>query len=233
MQGLKFEIKSIIMLKRLIIFIILISSTYSYAQQTDCKVMKPEISGTYTGGCRKGLASGKGIAQGVDRYEGQFSKGLPDGKGTYRWASGVYYEGSWSKGLRDGEGRMVYPDSTVTGVWKGDRYMGKKMSAPYRIISSLSVSRYTFTKSADKNNIVTIRIMQGGMDNISIEDFSLAYDSGTEYRTGNFYGIESIKFPVTIKVKYRSWNQLMTSQYNVIFEFVIDQPASWNVIIVN
>ena len=74
--------------------------------------------------------------------------------------------------------------------------------------------------------------MQGGLDNISIEDFSLVYDSGSEYRSGNYYGIENVKFPVNVKVKYRSWNQLMTTQYNVIFEFVINQPGSWEIVII-
>jgi len=221
------------MIKRLNIILILISASYAYGQQTDCKVLNPAISGSYSGGCKKGLASGNGVAQGTDRYEGQFSRGLPDGKGTYRWASGVYYEGEWKKGLREGEGKMVYPDSIVTGVWKADNYMGKKVLAPYRIISTLSVTRYTFTRTDNNNNNVIIRIMQGGMDNVSIEDFSLAYDSGTEYRAGNYYGIENIRYPVDVKVKYRSWNQIKTTQYNVIFEFVISQPGSWNVVIVN
>jgi hypothetical protein len=64
---------------------------------------------------------------------------------------------------------------------------------------------------------------------MTIEDFSLAYDSGSEYRSGNYYGIENMKFPVSVKVKYRSWNQLRTSQYNVIFEFIINEPGSWDV----
>ena len=54
--------------------IILFPGVHVYAQQTDCKVTMPKLSGTYTGGCKKGLAQGKGIAQGVDRYEGQFYK---------------------------------------------------------------------------------------------------------------------------------------------------------------
>jgi hypothetical protein len=179
------------------------------------------------------LANGKGIAQGIDHYEGQFIKGLPSGRGTYRWASGVYYEGEWKNGMREGEGKMVYPDSTVTGFWKEDKYQGDKPIQPFKIITSMSVSRYSITKAADKNDGVRIRLMQGGLNNISIEDFSLVYDSGSEYRSGNYYGIESVKFPLNVKVKYRSWNQLMTTQYNVIFEFVIYQPGSWEIVITN
>jgi hypothetical protein len=214
------------------VFIIFIGSNL-YAQTSDCKVTKASISGTYTGGCKNGLAHGKGIAQGIDRYEGQFIKGLPSGTGIYRWANGVYFEGMWKKGMMEGEGKMVYPDSVVTGVWKEDKYMGKKEIAPYAIVSSMSVARSTITKTGDGNYRVKIQIKQGGSDNVSIEDFSLAYDSGSEYRSGNYYGIENVRFPVSVKVKYRSWNQLRTAQYSVIFEFIINEPGSWDVILIN
>jgi len=221
------------MLKRVSLILLLVSGNFAYAQQADCKVLKPEIAGSYSGECKKGLAHGKGIAQGTDRYEGAFFKGLPSGKGTYRWANGVSYEGEWKNGLKEGAGKMVYPDSVVTGLWKEDRYIGKQAIAPYKIITSMSVSRSTIIKSGDRNQTVKIQIKQGGIDNISIENFSMVYDSGSEYRSGNYYGIENVRFPLNVKVKYRSWNQLMTSQYNVTFEFVINHPGSWDVVIIN
>ena len=46
------------------------------AQQNDCKVLLESISGTYEGKCKNGLAHGKGIAQGTDRYEGTFVCGF-------------------------------------------------------------------------------------------------------------------------------------------------------------
>jgi hypothetical protein len=126
---------------------------------------------------------------------------------------------------------MVYPDSVVTGIWKADKYMGKKMSAPYKILTSISVARSSIVKSTGMVDGVKIRIMEGGTDNTSIEDFSLAYDSGSEYRNGNSYGVENVKFPLTVKIKYHSWNKLRTAQYNVIFEFMIIQPGNWDVVI--
>jgi hypothetical protein len=221
------------MLKKLFFILLLIAGSCAYAQQSDCKVLKPEIAGVYSGDCKNGLAQGKGIAQGIDRYEGQFKKGLPNGTGTYKWANGVYYAGGWKNGLRDGSGKMVYPDSTVNGEWREDKYMGIKKIAPFMIVSSLSVARYTFTKNPEKNDRVKIRLMQSGQDNTDIEDFSVVYDSGTEYRSGNFYGIENVTYPLTVKVKYRCWNQLKTSQFNVIFEFLINEHGSWDVVISN
>jgi hypothetical protein len=105
--------------------------------------------------------------------------------------------------------------------------------SPYRVISTVSIARYTISKNAGKSNTVKIRIKQGGLDNTALEDFSLYYDSGTEYRSGIYYGIDNIYFPVTIKIKYRSWNQLMTAQYDVRFECEITEPGSWDIVLFN
>lgn len=221
------------MVTRLFFIIVFIFGSYAYAQQSDCKVIIPAISGTYSGGCKNGLAHGKGVAQGTDRYEGQFIKGMPDGKGIYKWSNGTYFEGQWKNGMKEGFGKMVYPDSVVTGYWKSDKYQGKKLIPPFTIISSRGVSRSTITKSVNVENGVRIRILQGGSDNTTIEDFSLFYDSGTEYRMTNTYGIQNISLPLYVKITYRTWNQLHTVQYEVFFEFTINDPGTWDVVISN
>ena len=71
--------------------------TYLYGQTSECKVLKPEISGTYVGSCKQGLASGEGEATGIDFYKGEFVKGLPHGKGTYIWKNGATYTGDWKR----------------------------------------------------------------------------------------------------------------------------------------
>lgn len=221
------------MINRLFLFILFFSGVNIYAQQINCKVIKADISGSYSGGCKNGLAQGKGIAEGVDRYEGQFYKGMPEGKGTYKWANGTYYEGQWKNGLREGRGKMVYGDSVVIGYWKDDKYVGEKFIPPFKITSSLNVIRYTIMKTGDLPKGVRMRFTLGGVDNVEIEDFSLAYDSGDEYRMGNTIGIQNTSFPLDVKVKYKTRNLLHTVQYNVIFEFTINEPGAWNATITN
>jgi hypothetical protein len=217
----------------LIFISVLITCTVINAQESNCKVVMGTISESYSGKCKNGLAQGKGIAQGTDHYEGQFNKGLPDGMGVYTWADGTYYDGQWKNGMKEGKGKMVYKDSVVTGYWRANSFVGAKLVSPYRVTQSLSVTRYTFTKTVMTANGIRLRILQGGTENSGIEDFSLVYSSGEEYRNGSIIGIQNVMYPVDVKIRYRSWNQLRTAQYNVIFEFTIVDPGTWEIMISN
>ncbi len=221
------------MRNKFFLILVLIFGNIVYSQQPECKVLKPEISDFYSGGCKKGLAEGKGTARGIDYYEGQFKNGMPDGKGTYKWADGTYYEGHWKMGSRDGSGKMVYRDSTVTGYWKDDIYAGKKLIPPYEIMRTMSVSRSNIIKSVGAVDEVRIRILQGGSDNRTVSDLSISSSSGDEYRTDNIYGLEKVSFPLDVKVSYTSRTQFGTSQFKVIFDFRINEPGVWEVTISN
>ncbi len=203
------------------------------AQQADCKVNLPAISGSYTGECKKGLANGVGVARGVDSYKGEFFKGMPQGKGVYTWANGNYYDGEWKNGKRDGSGKFVAGDSVKTGFWKADVYQGVRQGPAYKINLNRSVARYGFIKTVEPGNGVKIKIMLGGSDNSDIEDFSLAYSSGTEYRVGPVYGLQNVSLPLDVTVKYRTWNQIHSTQYDVVFEFIIFDPGTWSVVLTN
>ena len=110
---------------------------------------------------------------------------------------------------------------------------GHKHKSPYKIVSSRYVSRSSVKRLAGSDYGVRIRIMQNGMDNTEIEDLFLAYDSGMEYRMGNTYGIENSRFPLYVKVTYKSWNTFHAVQSDVIYEFVIYAPGMWDVTICN
>ncbi len=221
------------MIRGIVILAALAFGGLCYAQQTDCKVLLPALTGSYSGDCKKGLANGTGTAQGRDLYEGHFFKGLPDGKGIYKWANGSYYDGEWKKGKREGRGKYVSGDSTVTGFWRDNKYLGEKSVPAYKIMLNRNVARYTITKTVEAGNGVAIRILLGGSDNSEIGDFTLAYTSGTEFRNIGTYGIQNTSLPLDVTIRYRSWNQLHSAQYDVVFEFTINDPGTWKVVLTN
>jgi hypothetical protein len=111
--------------------------------------------------------------------------------------------------------------------------MQHKVCPPYSVLTSRSVSRSILKRSLDHNNGVRIKILLNGMDNTDIEDFSMAYDSGNEYRMGNIHGIENSSLPLYVKVTYRTWNTFHAVQSDVIYEFVVYFPGTWDVTICN
>jgi len=215
----------------LLTFVFSICFIFTFAQ-SDCKVLKPEISENYSGKCKKGYAHGKGIASGVDTYEGSFRKGLPDGKGTYVWSTGETYSGNWKEGKRDGEGVFTYTmdgeEIVMDGIWKDDEFIGEKLPNP-RVLNSSNVERYSFRKTGDIKNRVLVDLYQNGARNTSVENYMLATSSGYETNLGHSRGYEGITFPVIIKVSYTTYNKLKTYKYNVAFEFEIFQPGDWRV----
>jgi hypothetical protein len=88
---------------------------------TDCKVVDPELQGFYEGGCRNGLANGKGYARGSAEYEGGFRKGLKHGKGVKTWPWGDRYEGGFLADRKHGKGMYVWGSGSP---WAGERFVG-------------------------------------------------------------------------------------------------------------
>jgi hypothetical protein len=222
------------MVEKYILLLALMAGNLLNAQQSGCKVLVPRISGTYQGECRKGLAQGKGVALGIDRYEGEFRKGLPDGLGIYHWADGSYYEGYWKQGLRDGTGTMIFtPDSTLKGFWKADKYAGKEQIKQYEVIQSRYVARSSFSRTGNTPLQVKIKFTLGGVPNNTIQDLSMTYSSGEEFRLGTAYGIQNVTYPLTVRIQYRTWNVMRTVMTDVTFEFRISEPGSWDVNVQN
>jgi hypothetical protein len=118
------------------------------------------------------------------------------------------------------------------GILKNITTSEDRIIPPYKIENRRYVSHFSIHRFCQGNE-VRIKIMQNAVENNDIEDFSLAYDSGNEYRMGNIYGIENITFPLYVKVTYRSWNPFHAVQFDVTFEFIINFPGVWNVTIIN
>jgi len=207
----------------------------SLSAQENCKVLVPELNGIYTGKCKKGLAHGSGRAEGVDVYEGKFRKGIPNGYGTYTWANGNFYEGRWISGQRDGEGaykfRINGHDSIQAGVWSKDVYLGPKPQSP-KVFYKEFITSYSIKRNGEGDRIL-IDLRLNGQANRDILDFSLISSSGAYFEAGRSHGLETIVFPVNVKLKYQSWNAAHSSRHDVTFEFEIFEKGNWQVVINN
>ncbi|RXQ95869.1 hypothetical protein EO244_06070 [Ancylomarina salipaludis] len=225
------------MKKVFLLFSILFFCCYdmqSLAQSTG-KVLVPNLSASYKGALKKGLAHGDGEAIGIDSYMGHFKKGYPDGKGTYIWENGDSYTGEWCKGLRSGEGefhtKINNRDTLYKGLWKNDKYLGPKVIYP-RVLCKRSIDRYQF-KRVSEGRLLSIKMMQNGNINNSITNLIIDGDSGTKFHNGNMLGFENFEIPFKCSVRYITQNKLRRDSYTVIFEFEITQMGNWEVLLHN
>jgi len=144
------------------VLLLLLVSSKPFAQQ--CKVIPDSLQGLYTGSCKNGLAHGQGTANGLNSYTGRFKNGYPDGAGKYIWKNGSWYDGNWKKGVYEGKGtlHLVGPDSTsreFAGFWHEGTFMGTQ-SKPY-VINSMTnrvsqVSIHTGHGSTQGDIIITV-----------------------------------------------------------------------------
>jgi len=204
--------------------------------QDSCKVLKPEISGKYTGDCKNGLADGKGVAEGRDIYDGKFKQGLPNGQGIYRWATGEVYKGSWKEGKKNGEGKFTFKsngyDTTTTGVWKDDIFARVKVPAPYDIHRNNGIKRYTVGRYGDGEKI-TLAIMKDGANNASVYGLTFFCTSGTTYTIGPKIGYENVTFPCTIKIIYSTRSSFNGGSIACEFEVEFKTPGKWDITLNN
>ncbi len=222
--------------KGIILTSLLFTFCQVHGQNSDCKVLMPKISGTYVGECRKGFAHGKGVATGIDRYEGQFRQGLPNGDGTYTWSDGNVYTGEWSKGVKEGQGKMTYltarGDSVVEGFWKGDTYAGKVLIPPYVIVRKDELLGYNLRKIGGED-IIIIKFMLKGQINNRLNNLQMSYTSGTRFKSGTYEGLQSVRFPLDLKITYTTSNPLSRSTFDVVFECTINEAGKWEITLNN
>lgn len=86
-----------------------------------CRVLDPELQGSYAGSCKDGLAEGIGEAQGYAHYRGEFRAGHKHGKGLKTWPSGDRYEGDFADDRKQGVGTYTWGPRSQ---WSGERYSG-------------------------------------------------------------------------------------------------------------
>ena len=199
--------------------------------QLECKVLVPALSGKYTGQCKKGLAHGKGIAEGIDRYEGRFVKGYPHGSGRYDWSTGEYYNGNWKKGKRDGIGSYYFHaqgrDTVFAGKWDNDRYLGPDYPKP-KISQKLNVARVDITRIGDTEK-VELGFYQAGSPVQEVSNLAIVSTSGSEYVMGNVVGYKNILFPYNCRITFSYINEFRTDTFDAIIDLTISEPGSWQV----
>ncbi len=86
-----------------------------------CAVLDPELQGSYSGGCKDGLAEGQGEASGMAQYKGEFSAGRKHGKGAKTWPTGDRYEGGFIEDRKEGWGIYTWGRGSM---WAGEKYEG-------------------------------------------------------------------------------------------------------------
>ena len=219
-----------------IVLLCSILNTQLYSQDNNCKVLTAEISGSYSGKCKNGLAHGKGIARGKDWFEGKFKSGLPNGHGKYVWANGNYYIGYFKNGLKSGNGKLFFKvngkDSVLNGIWKADSLYKVNLPPKYSIIRSVNLTRYSIQRVSDGNKVMFSFLRNGGTNN-SISNLQLSSNYGNQTKIGSNHGFENVKFPFTCKVSFTTPTQFKASSFEVIFEIEISEPGDWIISINN
>jgi len=219
----------------LVFFIILVLSPELIFGQKKCKVLLPSISDSYVGRCKKGRAHGKGVAKGIDTYDGRFFKGYPNGVGKYTWASGDEYVGEWEFGKRNGEGIFKFQyggkDSIQAGIWKDDIYIGP-VPPPPSIRQSRNVQNYSFIKHGDQSKM-NIDIYMNGSVNSTIENLKIISSNGSYQIIGKTIVFDNVMYPSTFKITYRTWNKMHSAQLDVVFEFTMNEPGDWHLRLTN
>jgi hypothetical protein len=215
--------------------ILFLSLTQGFSQGM-CKVLKPEIADKYEGGCKKGLANGKGIAIGKDKYEGSFKKGYPHGTGVYTWSTGEVYDGSWKEGKRSGEGKYIFKkngvDSVLFGLWSNDVFTKPIFPRPYKILVARNIDRYSVQKVGDGNS-VSVELLRMGNTNPTVQDASFEADNGLSRLEGRKYVFYQLVFPTTISLKFTTISKFNAVPLNVIFEITISKKGEWEITINN
>lgn len=209
----------------------------SYGQNSNCQVNMESINGSYSGGCKKGLAHGNGRAEGLDSYEGGFKKGLPQGEGVYEWRSGKKFEGSFDKGLMHGKGVLTIPgfatDSLLTGYWRQDVYIGLEVIADVGIVSRRNVDRIQVNKYPGQEAQIRFRFLKMGVKNGEMTDLTVTAPSGLQQFSSGEVIIDNPEFPFNTIITYKTPNKFNTSILDVRVQLDVNFRGIWVITLYN
>jgi hypothetical protein len=221
----------------LLTIILLTFISYSYSQQKDstCKVLLTEISGTYEGDCKNGLADGKGTASGEDSYTGTFRNGLPEGKGIYKYSNGNIFSGYWKNGLKNGKGEFktfINGKATIVkGYWKDGDYVGTIEPEEDYLITNLSgIENYSIKKVKGDENVIEISF-EKVMRKYVPGDLKVTISSGYKLDQSLKVLILNYNLPVNCDLHFAISYGMVLKQCNL--GFTINKPGKYEVFISN
>lgn len=222
---------------QLLVFLLLFCIPYLYSQQesTSCKVLLKEISGTYKGDCKDGLADGKGTATGEDSFTGIFLNGLPEGKGVYKYKNGNMFSGYWKNGLKNGKGEFKNiidgKASFIKGYWKDGEYAGTTQpDDDYRITNLSGIENYTIKKVESKENVIEISF-EKVMKKYIPKDLEVTISSGYKIDQSLKILVLNYNLPVNCNLHFTIKTGLDFKQCNL--GFTITDPGRYEVFISN
>jgi hypothetical protein len=208
-----------------------------YGQDSNCQVNMKSISGSYTGGCKKGLAHGSGRAEGLDSYQGGFKKGLPHGEGVYVWRSGKKFEGKFEKGLMYGKGVITQPiadaDSILSGYWRKDVYIGKVFLPDVGIVSRRNVDRIEIEEYPGQSAEIRFRFLKMGVKNGEISDLTVTTPTGLQQVSSGEVIIDNPEFPFNTIITYRTPNKFSTAMLDVRVQLEVNFRGIWVITLYN
>lgn len=222
---------------RLLVFLLLSCIPYAYSQQesVQCTVMLKEISGSYNGGCKDGLADGKGTSTGEDSYTGFFVNGLPEGKGVYKYKNGNIFSGYWKNGLKNGKGEFKSivngKASIVKGYWKDGEYSGiTEPDDEYRITNLTGIENYSIKNVKSDQNFIEISFEKVNKKYIP-RDLEITISSGYKIEQNKKIIVQNYNYPVNCDMHFTIPTTGGVRQCN--FGFTIFKPGKTEVFISN
>lgn len=209
---------------------------FAASAQQPCKVLLPDLDSVYIGKCKNGLANGKGEAWGRYHYTGKFVDGYPQGSGKAEYRDGTVYIGLWEKGKRQGKGVVRKMESGMmkekTYLWAADTIQEEVVPPPYKVITQRNVSRLRVYKQGEENYVWFYPNSTGGVASDEM-DFQLTGSSGSEINYNPKFGYQDVKFPFKGSIRYKAWNKMRTTQFEILLEIEISEPGNWMVEIQN
>lgn len=214
-------------MKKAYLLIIILLNISAYSQEK-CKVLKRGIDSIYLGGCKKGFAHGFGEAWGKDYYAGAFKNGYPHGKGIMKFQDGSIYNGSWRKGNMDGEGKLSFKkngkDTIINATWRKNEIVVKALeNVDYKITKEQTPERLKVYRFGE-GNIVHYKISA-----LNISNLFISGSSGIEFNYPKDIGFKDIVFPFYAKIRFETWNSVMTQRIQIEVEVELIKQGEWTI----